>query len=388
MRSDVVAIIDTDRLIHNFRALRACCNEGVKICAPLKADAYGHAVEIVAPALQDAGADFAAVANLQEAVELRTVGWKRPILVLGSVLAIGDKAERRHRIGAIIEHGLVVTIADAAMVACLSTVAPPSPIEVHLKVDSGMGRLGVMPDEAVELVKSIRAVPHLRLTGVYSHFATADFEQLDLATHQLEVFSEVLGRIGDYLPSGVIRHMANSAATITMPDAHLEMVRPGLALFGYLPSPSMARDIDLRPALRVVSYLSAVKNLPPGHCVGYGRTFITERSTRLGIVPIGYCDGYLRTLSNNGVVSTPVGDAPVIGRISMDQLAIDLTDLPPLSLGAEIGLIDFDPCRSNSVAAMARRLGTIPYEVTCLLGPRIERITAERFQRFRGDGPV
>lgn len=388
MRADVVAIIDTDRLIHNFKALRACCAEGVKICAPLKADAYGHGVEIVAPALQEAGADYAAVANLREAVELRAVGWKRPILVLGSVLAIDDKTERRHRIGVIMDHELVVTVADVATVAWLSTVAPRSPINVHLKVDSGMGRMGVMPDEAVELVQSIRAVPHLRLTGVFSHFATADFEQLDLATDQLRVFREVLGHIGDYIPSGVTRHMANSAATITMPEAHFEMVRPGLALFGYLPSPVMARDIDLRPVLRVVSHLSAVKNLPPGHCVGYGRTFITTRSTRLGIVPIGYCDGYLRTLSSNGAVSTRAGDAPVIGRISMDQLAIDLTDLPPLSLGAEIGLIDCEPDRSNSVAAMARRLGTIPYEVTCLLGPRIERIATGRFQQFRIDGPV
>lgn len=380
MRSDVVAIIDTDRLIHNVTALRACCADGVKLCAPLKADAYGHGVGIVAPALQEVGAEFTAVANLQEAVELRRVGWERPILVLGNVLAIGNRGERRDRIAVIIEHGLTVTVADESTVAWLSTVAPRSPIDAHLKVDSGMGRMGVMPNEAVDLVKSIRAVPHLRLTGVYSHFATADFEQMDLATEQLAVFKETLSRIGDYLPAGVIRHMANSAATITMPEAHFEMVRPGLALFGYLPSDRMARDINLRPVLRVVSHLSAVKNLPPGHCVGYGRKFITSRETRLGIVPIGYCDGYLRALSNNGVVSTPVGQASVIGRISMDQLAIDLTDLAPLSLGAEIGLIDDRPDRSNSVAAVARRLNTIPYEVTCLLGPRVERMSADGFR--------
>jgi alanine racemase len=168
--------------------------------------------------------------------------------------------------------------------------------------------------------------------------------------------------------------MANSAATITLPEAHFDMVRPGLALYGYAPAEHMARQIDLRPILKVMTHLTAVKNVPAGHCVGYARTFTTNRPTRLGLLPAGYADGILRRLSNNAVVSTAWGDCPVIGRISMDQLAVDVTDLPAAEPGSAVTLVECDPARPNSVASIAARLGTIPYEVTCLLGDRIERV--------------
>jgi alanine racemase len=234
--------------------------------------------------------------------------------------------------------------------------------------------MGVAPERALELIKAIRATPDLRLAGIYSHFATADFQELDLACRQLDTFRRTLGELSDFLPRGVTRHLANSAATITKPEAHFDMVRPGLALYGYLPADHMAQRIALQPILKVVTHLTAVKNMPAGHCVGYGQTFTTRRTTRLGILPIGYFDGFLRALSNAAIVTTPHGDAPVIGRISMDQLAVDLTDLPPLTPGAPITLISDDVRRPNSVAAIARRLNTIPYEVTCLLGQRIDRV--------------
>ncbi len=387
MRSDVLALIDTDRLAHNYRALRACCGPEVRLCAPLKADAYGHGLAIAAPALQAAGADFAAVATLPEALELRQVGWTGTILVLGAVLAVRDRAERRERIDAILSSRLTLTIADEATVATLSALAPPRPIDVHLKIDTGMGRMGVLPDRARELVQVIRQVPHLRLAGVYSHFATADFEQLDLVTQQLADFNDAIAAMGDTLPRGAIRHIANSAATLSLPEAHFEMARPGLALYGYPPAGHLAQGVDLRPILRVVSHLTVVKNLPAGHCVGYGRTFTTSRPTRLGLVPIGYFDGYLRSLSNRAVVTTGVGDAPVIGRVSMDQIAVDLTDLPPLSTGEPVTLINDAPDRPNSLPAIARQMGTIPYEVMTLLGARIQRVPAARFPLF-SDRPV
>lgn len=375
MRSDLIARIDADRLLHNYRALRAAVAPGVKLCAPLKADAYGHGVGTVAPVLQEAGADWAAVATVQEAVELRRVGWKRPILVLGNVLAIADERERVERIEALIRHRLTFTIADEQTVSVLSGSRTPQPIDVHLKVDTGMGRMGVMRDEAAGLVKRIRQTPSLRLTGIYSHFATADFELADLARRQLFAFQKLLAELGDVLPPGAIRHIANSAATITMPESHLDMVRPGLALYGYWPARHMAERIDLRPILRLVSHVSTVKELPAGHCVGYGQTFTTQRPTRMGIVPIGYYDGYVRALSNAAVVTIRGGNAPVIGRVSMDQLAIDLTDVPAARLGDEVTLIDDRPEKPNSMAAIAERLRTIPYEVMCLLGRRIERIS-------------
>jgi alanine racemase len=374
MRSDLRAIIDVDRLVGNFRALKNCCRPGIKFCAPLKANAYGHGVPIVAPALYDAGADVAAVATIIEALELRRLGWDRPILVLGNVLAVADEGERRDRIDAVIRHRLTLTVADEETVSLLGKLAPPAPIDVQLKVDSGMGRMGVMPVRAIASVKAIRAASALRLDGIYSHFATADFTQPALARRQFSTFQHMLTQLGDFLPRGVTRHLANSAATITMPEAHFDMVRPGLALYGYLPAEHMAQRIRLHPILRLVSHLSAVKELPEGHCVGYGQTFTTSRPTRLGIVPIGYFDGFLRALSNSSVVSTPAGDAPVVGRISMDQLAVDLTDLAALPRGTEITLISDESIRPNSVMSLAQRLGTIPYEVTCLLGQRIDRV--------------
>lgn len=375
MRSDLVAQIFIDRLVHNYRALRARLAPGVAFCAPLKADAYGHGARVVAPALLAAGAEMAAVATVPEAVELRQVGWTRPILVLGNVLAVADEAERAERLEAIVRHRLTATAADATVIDRLSRAKSSQPIDVHLKIDTGMGRMGAMPADAVELVKQIRGAATLRLAGVYSHFATADFELTDLVASQLAVFKETLARVSDHLPRGVIRHIANSAATITLPDAHFDMVRPGLAMYGYWPGKHMAAMVDLRPVLRLVSHVSMVKELPVGHCVGYGRTFTTTRPTRLGIVPVGYFDGYVRALSNAAMVRVNGGHAPVIGRVSMDQMAIDLTDVANVGAGAEVVLIDEDPGQPNSVAAIADRLGTIPYEVTCLLGQRIQRLS-------------
>jgi alanine racemase len=374
MQSDLVAQINTDHLLQNYQALRACCRPGVKLCAPLKADAYGHGVAIVAPALQEAGADYAAVATVSEAIELRALGWQPPILILGNILAVSDRMERRDRIAAVVKHHLMVTIADTATVRHVIEAEPPEPISVHIKMDSGMGRMGVMPSGVAELVKLVRATRCLRPAGFYSHFATADFENGDLVGRQLRTFGQTASSMAADLPSDTLCHLANSAATITLPAAHFDMVRPGLALYGYPPAPRMSELIELKPILRLVSHVTAMKELPIGHCVGYGQTFTASRPTRLGIIPAGYFDGFPRSLSNAAIVGTPYGDAPIIGRVSMDQLAVDLTDLPAMAMGSEVTLIDDRPNRPNSVQSLARHLGTIPYEITCLLGQRVQRV--------------
>lgn len=385
MRSDLIAQINLDALRHNYRALRAA-SPGAKLCAALKADAYGHGVRIVAPVLHEAGADMAAVATVPEAIELRAVGWSRPILVLGNVLATTDAAERGERLAAIVEHELTITIADEDTVRVVEEWGGAAAREsnhrigVHIKFDTGMGRMGVMPGGLLPLIQRVRTCPSLRLAGIYSHFAMADFDpsQRDLVRHQQAVFAEALSRAGDFLPPGIIRHLANSAATITLPEAHYDMVRPGLALYGYWPAMHMRDRIDLRPCLRLVSHLTAVKELPVGHCVGYGRTFVTKRPSKLGIVPMGYFDGFLRALSNRAVVTVCGMAAPVVGRVSMDQMAVDLTDVigaaGPIVPGTEVTIISDDPAAPHSVQAIATTVGTIPYEVTCLLGQRVERI--------------
>ncbi len=376
MRTDLIAEINVEHLVHNYHSLRACARSHlVKFCAPLKANAYGHGLSVVAPPLLAAGADCAAVATLSEAIELRGVGWNRPILVLGNVLAVADEAERQERIDVVVEHELTLTITDEDAIRLLRESNPSKPIPVHVKLDTGMGRMGCMPDTIGELVRSVRVARCLQFTGFYSHFATADLKQRELVKKQLSLFNHVLTSIRVNLPPGVIRHLANSAATITMADAHFDMVRPGLALYGYYPSSHMAELVYLKPTMRLLSHLTAVKQLPVGHCVGYGQTFVTKRPTRLGIVPAGYADGFLRLLSNEAVVGTPAGKAPVIGRISMDQLAVDLTDLPEMPVGTPVTLIDDKPSGPNSVAGIAKKMGTIPYEVTCLVGPRVSRVS-------------
>lgn len=379
MHSDILAMIDTDRLVQNYRSLRACCRPNVMICAILKGDAYGHGISIVAPVLQAAGVEFAGVATLQEAVDLRLANWQQPILVLGNPLAVADPRERRERVRAIVKYKPTMTVGDRETVAALAKIDIDSPIDVHVKVDTGMGRMGCLPEELPDLLAAVRAAPSLRLTGIYSHFATADLEDHELTRRQLATFNTVLDKVSRHLPKGIIRHMANSAAALSLPEAHFDMIRPGLALYGYSPAEHMANKAGLKPVLRLVSHLTMVKELPPGHCVGYCQTFTTKRHARIGIVPIGYCDGYLRALSNAAVVSTPVGDAPVIGRVSMDHIAVDLTDLEPLQPGHEVTLIDDNPDRPNSMCALAKRLGTIPYEIMCLLGQRIQRTATGSF---------
>ncbi len=373
MFTDLIAYIDTDHLRHNLRALRAICRPGVRMCAALKADAYGHGMAAVAPIVQDEGVEFAAVANIQEAIELRALGWLRPILVLGHPLAIPCPAQRRERLGAFVEHNLCMTLTDPDTIRLIEEIGADLPIPAHIKLDTGMGRMGVMPRELDALVGAALQCRSLRLCGLYSHFATADFEDMNIVEAQLAAFRRFAAARGARLPAGTLLHIANSAATIARPDAHFDMVRPGLALYGLHPAPHLASAIELRPILRLVSHLTGVKELPPGHGVGYAHTFVARRATRLGILPCGYSDGFLRARSNAAVVGTPVGDAPVIGRISMDQLAIDLTDLPALPVGTEMTLIDDRPERPNSVASLAQQIGTIPYEVTCLLGPRVIR---------------
>jgi len=376
MHSDLQAFINLENLVANYRALRARCRPGVKFCAPLKANAYGHGIGVVALALQDAGVDFAAVATLDEAIELRHVAWKRPILVLGNVLAVADVNERCERLDAIVKHGLTITVADTRTIKFLGAEPSSTRFDVHLKIDTGLGRMGVLPDEATQLLRLINAQRAIRLTGVYSHFGTADFADRDFAIQQLATFNAWLEAQSGELPTGCIRHIANSAATISMPEAHLDMVRPGLALYGYPPADHLADHITLRPTLRLDSHLTCIKDIPAGHSVGYSRTFIARVPARIGIVPVGYADGFLRLLSNNAVVGTAHGPAPVIGRVSMDQIAVDLTGLPPPTLGDPVTLISDRPEDDNSVCNLARRMNTIPYEVTCVLGRRINRTRA------------
>ena len=240
---------------------------------------------------------------------------------------------------------------------------------LHVKVDSGMGRSGVLPAEAPGLIQAIRQSPKLRLAGVFTHFATADEEDKTHAQAQFEVFRGVLRAAGPL--DGVLRHAANSAAIADMPQTVLDMVRPGIAVYGYQPSDDVLNRLPLRPCLRMTAPILQVKRLPAGATVGYSSLFKLARDSRVGIVPAGYADGISRHLSGHCPVGLGRDVVPVLGRVSMDQIIIDLTDHASAKVGDTAVLISPHPEDPHCVSNLARLAGTIPYEITCRIGRRV-----------------
>jgi alanine racemase len=235
-----------------------------------------------------------------------------------------------------------------------------------------MGRLGVPASQASELAKAIHALADIELTGVYTHFATADEVDKSSALQQLDVFRSVLPALGN-----ITRHAANSAATVDLPETHFDMVRPGIAVYGCQPSAELIRRIELKPCMAVKAKLIAVKHLAKGSRSGYGLTHTYSRDSRVGVVPIGYGDGYFRCLSNRAVVRIRGIEAAVCGLVSMDQMTVDVTDVPNVHVGDEVEVISSDAAAPNSVENLAVLAGTIPYEITCHLGHNIRHVLVD-----------
>jgi alanine racemase len=383
MQPELLAQISTSQLARNLRAVRRSCGPDTRVCAALKANAYGHGVDLVLPVLQREGVEMAAVSTLAEAGRLRDLGWPRPVLCLGQPFAVGGGRERAERLDAAVDLDVSPTLTRLEDARDLSAraVATGRVLDVHVNVDTGMGRMGVPPADAVELCRAITGLPGLRLRGLYTHFSCAEGPDLVRTSDQLARFSGVLGRLaGDHRGGRPqLIHVSNSSATLRGVGLAFDLVRVGLALYGYRASPEVPLPSGLGPILRLVSHLLLVKDLPAGHAVGYGATFVTHRPTRVGVVPIGYADGYLRSLSNRAVMEVGGRHVPVIGNISMDLAVLDVTDVPGLSVGDQVVVLDHRSEQPNSVESLAELIGTIPYELTCLLGDRIHRAAVEEF---------
>jgi alanine racemase len=333
------------------------------LCAVVKADGYGHGALPVARAAQAGGASWLAVATAAEAAELRAGGVEGPLLVLGALSP---------------EELDVALLADAD-VSCWREAAAEAighragalglRAGVHVKLDTGMGRLGTRDaDEATRTADAVAAAPGLRLAGLFTHFATADEDDPSFLREQLAAFTawadEQRGRHPD-----VIVHAANSAATLAEPAARLDMVRCGVAIYGLDPFQADPAEQGLEPALELRSYLAEVKPCAKGESAGYGRRFVAERDTWLGTIPIGYGDGYRRGLTNNAEVLVDGRRAPVVGAVSMDNITVDLGPEPWVQTGAAVTLIG-DGLRAEE---LARRLDTINYEITCAITRRVPR---------------
>ncbi len=363
-----VCVIDHQALRWNIGQIRDRVGARVKILCMVKANGYGHGAAAIARTLADAGADAFGVATLEEALELRRSGIGKPILVLAGVFP--------EQLDEFIDHDLIPAAHDLASLKILDAEAQrrKAPLKFHLKVDTGMGRLGVLTTEAKQWIPELKKLQALTLDGVFSHFSTAESVEGDYTRRQLEIFNGVIAqlRAGGFTPPLI--HFANSAATITLPDAYFDMVRPGIMLYGVYPSPAMAEQIDLKPVLSWQTKILQLKKVPAGTSISYGQTFVTRRESLIATLPIGYADGYSRLLSNRGEVLVGGARAPVIGRVCMDLTMIDVTDIRKVQPGAEVVLLGRQGAAEISADEMAAWTNTISYEILTSIGARVPRI--------------
>jgi alanine racemase len=369
-------VISASAVRENLSLLRGLLRSETKICAVVKADCYGHGLKTLLDIITEQ-ADWLSVATPAEALYLRGLGYEGPVLMFFPACSCAEGGELRDALRQLVAKRVTLTITAPREMPAIADAARAvgEKAEVHVKIDTGMARSGVPAERAADLVHRLRENGSIRLTGLYTHFATADEADKSFAHSQLKRFLAAVDECGGR--SGLCLHAANSAATIDLPDTHLDMVRPGIAIYGYQPSDEMHTRLPLRPALRLVARLMQTKELPAGARCGYGLTYNFERPSRVGLVPIGYADGYLRCLSNAAAVRICGAEAPIRGRVSMDQIIVDLTSVPQARVGDEVEIISPDPAAPNSVENLARLAGTIPYEVTCRLGNRVRRVLAD-----------
>jgi alanine racemase len=360
--------IDLSAIHHNLTRIRQHIGPQVQMMVVVKANAYGHGAVRVAQTALEQGADRLAVNRLDEGIELRQAGINGPILVLGYT-------PPDHAPLAIAQH-LTLTVTEIEQAQALNAAAYQS-CPMHLKVDTGMGRLGVLPDEALSFAQALQQLPMLHLEGVFTHFSVADSLQADdqaYTRQQLARFLEVLGALeaaGIRIP---IRHAANSAATMYYPHSHLDMVRVGIITYGLAPDAANPPAFPLAPALSLKSQVGRVKTLPNGASISYGRTFITSQPTRVALIPVGYGDGYHRLLSNRGAVLIGGQRAPILGRVCMDQFTVDISAIEGVQVGDEVVLIGRQGQGYISAEEVAAWAQTINYEVTTSLLPRPARV--------------
>lgn len=366
-----VAEVNLAAIERNAKLLLETVGPQTLLCAVVKADGYGHGAVPVARTALAAGARSLAVATAQEAAELRRAGIDAPILVLG---AISDE-----ELPVAIAADATLTVWDLRFVHKLSTVATRAgrEVRVHVKLDSGLGRLGTrVPTQALAVAEAVRAAqPALRLTGAMTHFATADGD-LEFAAHQLAQFRPFVERLRSS-PGGdeLVVHAANSAGTLRVPGARFDMVRAGIALYGGDPMNHDPADHGLEPALALRTYVAAVKPIAPGESTGYGRHFISNLETVIATLPIGYGDGIpTRALANNGDVLINGNRYPLRGMVSMDNITVEIGQQAPVAVGDRATIIGVDGSERQTAEEISKRIGTINYEVFCWISRRVPRV--------------
>ena len=367
------AEVNLANLRHNLRFVQRAAG-GAAVWAVLKADGYGHGAKAVARTLERAGASGICVALLEEGIELRQAGIQVPILITGGYYG--------RAWGELLRHDLTPVVHDPAQLEAIADEVKFSgsePLNIHVKIDTGMARLGIAPKDVAAMAKALHRFPEVKLQGLMTHFACADSSDPESINHQLDLFEQATATMKSEGIAPALRHAANSAALLKSPRSCLDVVRPGIALFGVQPNVGVCPE--LRPVMRVRSEIVALRELPEGSPVGYGATFVTTRTSRIATVPVGYADGFSRSLSNRGALLVRGKRAPVVGAVSMDMIMLDVTEIPDVRVGDECVVLGAQkgPAGQDEITAeeLAGLLGTIPWEVLTDISRRVPRFYRE-----------
>ncbi|MCD4831035.1 MAG: alanine racemase [Anaerohalosphaeraceae bacterium] len=373
-RKDLQAYLYPEALLHNVKTLKSCCRDNVKFCAVVKANAYGHGISEVVDILKNAEVDFFAVANIYEAFYITEKIDTQQILVF-EPLHSGLLPEEIVQCAQLDIHG-TITSSEAAEYVSLVLNEQQVKLKVHINIDTGMGRCGVSVSDAKQLVELVCNSKSMELAGIYTHFANADEKDLSFAKEQLDSFKKVLKTIDKFIDEKVIIHVANSSATMRLPDAHFDMVCCGISIYGYS-TIEKPLPVALRPALRLEVPIIHITTIEKDQTVSYGRTFTAKRKTKIAVLPIGYSDGFWRFFSNNVTLIVNNKPTPVIGRVTMNQMVIDVTDIADVQPGALVTVIDdkYDsPCGVYTLAKLSK---TICYEILTNIPPWANVIIAK-----------
>ena len=362
--------INLDNLAHNFREIERLVKKDTLVMPIIKANAYGHGSMELANLYKEMGVKKLGVSLLNEGLELRKAGIEGQILILNYTPSF--------QMNLVVEYNLTQTIYRLEDAIALSNEAKKAnkSMKIHIKIDTGMSRLGFLPNqESVEEIKKIRDLENIEVEGIYTHFAKADEEDKSFTKTQYERFTQMVNELEKNGVDIPIKHVSNSAAIIDLPEYNLDIVRPGIILYGYYPSDEVMKDrIDLKPAMTLKALISNIKTVPKDTGISYGHLFTTKKESKIATIPIGYADGYTRILT--GKAEAYVGDkrVPIAGKICMDQLMLDITGLEDLKVGDQVVFFGVGNPSYPHVDEVAKKLGTINYEIICMMGRRLPRV--------------
>ncbi len=365
----LLAEINLDAIGSNIREIKKRLKAETQLLAVVKADAYGHGAEEVSKVCLYNGADQLAVATCDEGVQIRQWSIQVPVLILGNTV--------RGQLETIVNYSLTQAIFRYETAKIMSDIAVKlgKTAYVHIKIDTGMSRIGFLPkEESIAEIEKIFKLPNLKVTGIFTHFAVADERDKAFTLEQYQKFRFITDKLNEMGYKGFIRHCANSAAILDLPELQLDMARAGIIVYGMYPSSQVTHSVKLIPVMSLKSQISYVKDLDENVSVGYGRTYFTKQKTKVATVPIGYADGYSRAFSNKARVIVNGAYAPVIGRVCMDQMMIDVSDVPNPKEGDSVIIMGSDGVNTVSAEELASISNTINYEIVCNVGKRVPRV--------------